>query len=258
LNLADFEALSLDCYGTLIDWETGIATVLRQWADAHGLTMTDEELLTTYASHETAAEAEHPTEPYPEILARSMRDLGGAIGVDVSDAEASSLATSVPDWPAFPDSADALGRLARRYKLIILSNVDRRSFAESNKRLRVTFTSIITAEDVGSYKPSERNFEALGTEIARLGVAKEKLLHVAQSLFHDHVPAKRAGLHTVWINRRHDTRGWGATPPPPIAVTPDWSFTTMATFADAVEAQATGDAHPSSATRDVTEPSEQY
>jgi len=239
LNLTDFDALSFDCYGTLIDWETGIATVLRRWADAHGLAITDEELLSAYASHEAAAEAERPAEPYPEILARSMRDLGAAIGVGVSDTEASSLAASVPDWPAFPDSADALGRLARRYKLIILSNVDRRSFAESNKRLGVTFTSIITAEDVGSYKPSERNFEALGTEIARLGVAKEKLLHVAQSLFHDHVPAKRAGLHTVWINRRHDIPGGGATPAPQAAVHPDWTFTTMAAFADAVEAQAT-------------------
>jgi len=189
VNLNDFEALSFDCYDTLIDWETGIATVLRRWADAYGLGMTDQELLSIYSSDEASAEAEHPTDSYPKILARSMRDLGAEVGVAVSDTEASSLATSVSDWPAFPDSAGALGRLARRYKLIILSNVDRQSFAASNRRLGVTFTSIITAEDVGSYKPSPRNFEALETEIARLGVAKDKLLHVAQSLFHDHVPA---------------------------------------------------------------------
>ncbi|MHB8295971.1 MAG: haloacid dehalogenase type II [Acidimicrobiales bacterium] len=218
--LRTFDALSFDCYGTLIDWETGIATVLRRWADEHGLGMTDQELLSLYSSHEAIAEVEHPTDSYPKVLARSMRDLGAEIGVAVSDTEANSLATSVPDWPAFPDSADALGRLAHRYKLIILSNVDRQSFAGSNKRLGVTFTSIITAEDVGSYKPSPRNFEALDAQIANLGVAKENLLHVAQSLFHDHVPAKHAGLHTVWINRRHDTPGWGATPAPQTAVTP--------------------------------------
>lgn len=240
MNLNDFDALSFDCYGTLIDWETGIATVLRRWADAHGLGIADQELLSLYASHEATAEAEHPSDRYPRILARSMRELGATVGVAVSDNEASSLATSVPDWPAFPDSADALGRLGRHYKLIILSNVDRQSFAGSNKRLGVTFTSIITAEDVGSYKPSTRNFEALETEITRLGVAKEDLLHVAQSLFHDHVPAKHAGLHTVWINRRHDAPGWGATPAPQAAVTPDWTFTTMAAFADAVDAEATG------------------
>lgn len=238
MNLHDFDALSFDCYGTLIDWETGIAAVLRRWADAHGLAMADQELLAAYASHEATAEAEHPTEAYPEILARSMRDLGAAIGVAVSDIDATSLATSVPDWPAFPDSAEALRRLARRYKLIILSNVDRQSFAGSNSRLGVTFASIITAEDVGSYKPSPRNFEALVAEAAQLGVAKERLLHVAQSLFHDHVPAQRAGLRTVWINRRHDTPGWGATPAPQTAVTPEWTFPTMAALADAVDAEA--------------------
>jgi len=150
-----------------------------------------------------------------------------------------TLAVSVPDWPAFPDSAEALERLGRRFKLIILSNVDRDSFASSSKRLGVTFTSIITAQDVGCYKPSARNFEALDDEIRRLGIAKRKLLHVAQSLFHDHVPAKQAGLPTVWINRRHDNPGWGATPAPQAGVTPDWTFTSMAAFADAVEADPT-------------------
>lgn len=237
MNLSDFDALSFDCYGTLIDWETGIAAVLRTWADAHGLPMTDEQLLTAYSTHQAQAEVEHPTDLYPQILARAMRGLGAQLGVPVSDDEAESLAVSVPDWPAFADSAEALQRLSRRYKLIILSNVDRASFAGSNKRLGVTFTSILTAEDIGSYKPSPRNFEALAREVDRLGVAEGKLLHVAQSLFHDHVPAKAAGLPTVWINRRHDNPGWGATPQPPADVTPDWTFTSMHGFADAVDAE---------------------
>jgi 2-haloacid dehalogenase len=237
MNLNDFDALSFDCYGTLIDWETGIAAVLRRWADAHGLDMIDEQLLLAYSAHEAAAEAEHPTEPYPLILARSVRDLGAELGVPVSDSEAQALAGSVPYWPAFSDSTDALGRLGRRFKLIILSNVDRESFAGSNKRLGVTFTSIITAQDVGAYKPSVRNFDALQAETRRLGVAEGKVLHVAQSLFHDHVPAKQAGLPTVWINRRFANPGWGATPAPRADVTPDWTFSSMAAFADAVEAE---------------------
>jgi 2-haloacid dehalogenase len=97
----------------------------------------------------------------------------------------------------------------------------------------VTFDSVLTAQDIGSYKPSARNFDALLAEARRLGVAEGKLLHVAQSLFHDHVPAKKAGLRTVWINRRHDRPGWGATPAPPAEVTPDWEFPSMAAFAAA-------------------------
>lgn len=239
MKLTDFEALSFDCYGTLIDWEAGIAAVLRTWADTHGLQRSDEELLTAYSTHEAQAEIDRPADVYPKILARSIRELGVELGVPVSDAEADALAVSVPDWPAFPDSAEALDRLSRRYKLIILSNVDRASFAGSNKRLGVTFSGIVTAEDVGSYKPSLRNFAALDAEIERLGVPREKLLHVAQSLFHDHVPAKQVGLPTVWINRRHDNPGWGATPAPPADITPDWTFTSMAAFADAVDAEVT-------------------
>jgi 2-haloacid dehalogenase len=237
VRLPDFDALSFDCYGTLIDWEAGIAAVLRPWADAHGLAHTDEQLLTAYSAHEAQAEADHPTDLYPQILARAMRALGTELGVPVEDDEAERLAVSVPDWPAFPDSAEALQRLSDRYRLIILSNVDRGSFAGSNKRLAVTFTSILTAQDVGSYKPSARNFDALRREADRLGIAEGRLLHVAQSLFHDHVPAKAAGLPTVWINRRHDDPGWGATPAPLAQVSPDWTFTSMAAFADAVDAE---------------------
>jgi 2-haloacid dehalogenase len=238
VKLSDFDALSFDCYGTLIDWEAGIAAVLRSWADAHGLPMRDEQLLTAYSTHEARAEVEHPTDLYPRILARAMRGLGAELGVPVSDDEAESFAVSVPDWPAFADSAEALTRLSQRYKLIILSNVDRTSFAGSNKRLGVTFTSILTAEDIGSYKPSPRNFEALAREAERLGVADGTLLHVAQSRFHDHVPAKAAGLPTVWINRRHDNPGWGATPQPQAEVAPDWTFTSMGAFADAVDTES--------------------
>lgn len=238
MDLGDFDALSFDCYGTLIDWEAGIAAAMRPWADRSWLTLTDEEFLTAYSAQEAEAEQTHPTELYPQILARSLRAVGDRLGAPVSDAEAEAFGASVPAWPAFADSPEALARLARRYKLIILSNVDRTSFAGSNARLGVTFTSVVTAQDVGSYKPSPRNFEALAAEVDRLGVPAGRLLHVAQSLFHDHVPAKAAGLPTVWIDRRHATPGWGATPEPAAPVTPDWTFPSMAAFADAVDAAA--------------------
>jgi 2-haloacid dehalogenase len=236
-QLTDFDALSFDCYGTLIDWESGIAAVLRPWAAGQHLDLGDEELLSVYARHEARAEEEHPGDLYPLILARAMRGVGAELGVAVSDEDAEALAESVPDWPAFPDSADALARLQRRYRLVILSNVDRTSFTATNRRLGVTFDGIVTAQDVGSYKPSPRNFEALLAETARLGVPPGRLLHVAQSLFHDHVPAKAFGLPTVWVNRRHANPGWGATPEPSSPVTPDWTFTSMAELADAVDAE---------------------
>ncbi len=236
MKLTEFEAVSFDCYGTLIDWESGIAAVLRPWARSRGLALDDEALLTAYSQHEAAAEAERPQALYPDILARSFTALGHELGADVSAQEAQRLAASVPDWPAFDDSHAALASLGRQFRLIILSNVDRASFAASSRRLGVRFDSVLTAQDIGSYKPSPGNFDALLAEARRLGVAEGKLLHAAQSLFHDHVPARTAGLPTAWINRRHDRPGWGATPAPPADVTPDWEFPSMAAFAAAASA----------------------
>ena len=235
LDLTKYKALSFDCYGTLIDWESGIATVLVRWAREQGLDLTDEELLLAYADNEAAVELDNPSALYPDVLAMAFRRTGETLGTPVSDAWARRLAESVPDWPAFPDSADALARLAGRYKLIILSNVHRAGFAASNQRLRGAFAAIITAEDVGAYKPAENHFRALDAALPGLGLDRGGLLHVAQSLFHDHVPAKREGLPSVWINRRHDRPGWGATPQPAEEWSFDLEFTSMAEFADAVE-----------------------
>jgi 2-haloacid dehalogenase len=242
MKLTDFEALSFDCYGTLIDWEAGLSAVLVPWARERGLALTGEQLLTEYAAIEAAVEAEHPTRRYPDVLAASMQRLGTRLGAEVTGEDADRLAGSVPDWPAFPDSRDALLALSERFRLIILSNVHRGGFAASSTWLGATFASVITAEDVGSYKPDQANFDTLTAEAARLGIGPGGLLHVAQSLFHDHVPAKQAGLPTVWINRRHDRPGWGATPEPPAPVTPDWEFPSMADFAEAAAAGATGSA----------------
>ena len=228
-----FEAMSFDCYGTLIDWETGIANALRPWATRNGLELDDQALLAAYGSNETHVEDEMPGALYPVILGETMRRVGARLGAEVTDADAGSFGQSVKDWPAFPDTVEALRRLSTRYKLIILSNIDRASFAASSPRLGVTFDSIITAEDVGSYKPQHGHFNRLFEEIERLGVARERLVHVAESLFHDHQPAAELGLPSVWIHRRHEKGGTGATATPSGDVSPTWRFTSMEEFADA-------------------------
>jgi 2-haloacid dehalogenase len=236
LDLTRFKALSFDCYGTLIDWETGISAVLRPWAREQGLDAADEALLLAYGDAEAAIEAERPGARYPDVIAGAFRRMGAALGAPVSDAWAERLGGSVPDWPAFPDSADALARLRGHYRLIILSNVHRDGFAGSNRRLRGDFAAIITAEDVGAYKPAENHFRALDAALPGLGVERSELLHVAQSLFHDHVPAKREGLPSVWINRRRERPGWGATPEPAGEFSYDVEFGSMGEFADAADA----------------------
>ena len=142
----------------------------------------------------------------------------------------------MPDWPAFPDSAGALASLATHYQLIVVSNVHRDGFAASNRRLRGRFAAIITAEDVHAYKPADDHFRALLHTVDGLGIARGELLHVAQSLFHDHVPARRAGLRSVWINRRHGRPGWGATPQPSGEWGYDLEFRSLGDFAAAASA----------------------
>jgi len=230
---AGFRALSFDCYGTLIDWEAGITQALRPWAARHGLALTRDEILDAFSATETVVQSERPAAPYPLVLAEVLRRMGARFGVGVSGTEAATFGASIGDWPAFQDSADALRRLGTRFSLLVLSNVDRRSFARSNRHLGVTFDRIVTAEDVGSYKPTPANFAALLAAVDELGLAPDQLLHVAESLYHDHAPARDAGLRSVWIHRRHAVDGFGATPAPDSDVTPDWRFESMAAFAAA-------------------------
>jgi 2-haloacid dehalogenase len=225
VDFGRFEVLTFDCYGTLIDWEAGIAAGLRRVLEPRGVAVDDDDLLERYARHEAAIEA-GPYAPYREVLARAMRGVCAEMGVEPTDAEAAAFGGSVGDWPAFPDSAAALARLAQRFRLAVITNCDDDLFAASNRRLGVTFDHVITAQQVGAYKPSERNFEVA---FERIGVPRERILHVAQSLFHDHVPARRLGLATAWIDRRHDRPGSGATPP--AAATPDLAVPNMATLA---------------------------
>lgn len=239
MNLADYDVLSFDCYGTLIDWETGLGAVLSAWARDAGLDTSQEDLLRAYGDNEAQVEVDTSDALYSAVLAEAFRRTGDQLGAPVSQEWAQRLAGSVADWPAFDDSPAALASLAQDYKLIIVSNVHREGFAGSNKRLGVTFTRIITAEDVGAYKPAPNHFQALFEALQELGIPRGRLLHVAQSLFHDHVPAKRLGLPSVWINRRYDrpgSPGGGATPEPSEEYSYGLEFPDMVSFAEAARA----------------------
>ncbi len=221
-----FDVLTFDCYGTLIDWEAGILAGLRRVLEPLGIDAGDDDLLERYARAEASVEAGGYLR-YREVLARSAELVGRELGVEPGPAELAAFGGSVGDWPAFPDSAEALARLHERFRLAVITNCDDDLFAASNARLGVTFDHVITAQQVGAYKPSLRNFEVA---FERIGVPPERILHVAQSLFHDHVPAKRLGMTTTWIDRRHDRPGSGATPP--AQARPDLVMPSMAAFAN--------------------------
>jgi 2-haloacid dehalogenase len=245
MRLSDFSTLTFDCYGTLIDWESGIVTATRLWLATKGGTKSDDAILETFAQSESTQQRETPAMLYPELLAHTLHRMAKAWGVSASDEEAAAFGNSVKDWPAFPDAAEALARLKQHYRLVILSNVDRASFAHSNAKLGVEFDAVYTAEDVGSYKPNPANFRYMLEKEAAAGIPAAKILHTAQSLFHDHVQAKAHGLTSAWIDRRLDADGWGATMPPEAPVTPDLHFPSLEAMADAREvaepAQVRGD-----------------
>ncbi len=232
--LSSFEVLSFDCYGTLIDWETGIWSQLEGPAATAGVSRS--QALSAYARLESQLEHEHPSLPYRRILSLVHARLMEELGVPESEGHSERFGESVGSWPPFPDSREALQALGSRYKLVILSNVDQRSFAGSQRQLGARFDAIYTAEDIGTYKPDPANFDYLLEHVsADFGVGAEGLLHVAQSMFHDHVPAKAAGLSTAWIDRQRLSEGgdWGATAvvdDPPV---PDYTFFTLRELADA-------------------------
>jgi 2-haloacid dehalogenase len=226
LDPGRFDALTFDCYGTLIDWETGLLAALRRVLDAHGAHAPDEELLARYAEHEARAEA-GPYLRYGDVLATALRGIAGELRFEPTAEEAAAFGGSVADWPAFPDSPRALARLKERFRLGVITNCDDDLFAESNRRLGVEFDWVVTAQQVGAYKPDERGFHEM---LERTGLPRERILHVAQSLFHDHDTAKRLGLSSVWIDRRGDRPGSGATPP--ADASPDATFPDMASFAE--------------------------
>jgi 2-haloacid dehalogenase len=223
MKLSQFKALTFDCYGTLIDWESGMVEALKPLTGRVTPALTRNRILEAHARHESSQQRWTPTRRYSELLAVVYKRLAEEWGVPASWEECQTYGRSVGNWPAFPDSAEALQYLKKHYMLVILSNVDNESFALSNKRLQVTFDAILTAEDIGSYKPDDRNFRYM---LEKLG-----------GLFHDHEPANRAGLTSCWIYRRHGDTGFGATMAPSVTPKYQFRFTSMMEMAKAHQAE---------------------
>jgi 2-haloacid dehalogenase len=238
MQLTDFKVMTFDCYGTLIDWESGIYNALGALAAKSARAIVRDQMMESFARHESAQEEETPAMPYSQLLSVVHRRLAKEWRVPATNEESNVFGASIPDWPEFPDSVDALRYLKQHYKLVILSNVDRISFRSSNSRLKVAFDAVYTAQDIESYKPSPRNFEyMLGRLKEDFGLEKRDILHTAQSLFHDHAPAKNIGLASAWIDRRHAANGWGATMPPPGTPKYDFRFESLAALVAAHQKQ---------------------
>ena len=237
--LTDFNALTFDCYGTMIDWESGIWDAMQPLILASGRTDIRRTVgLQAYAKIETAQEIATPGMLYPDLLGHVHRTLAQHFDIQTSIELDQAFAASVPHWPAFPDSADALRILKKHFKLVILSNVNRDGFTASNRKLGVEFDAIYTAQDVGSYKPDPANFAYLIEHIkSDLNIDPDQILHTAQSLHHDHVPATESGLARAWIDRQNlaNSDNWGATARVENRPTVDFLFSTLGEMAAQLE-----------------------
>jgi 2-haloacid dehalogenase len=236
--LTDFKALTFDCYGTLIDWETGIWDALQPLLMRNACeTITRNVALQAFGKFEGCQQNETPDMLYSAVLTRVHTAIAGHFGLDTTGELDDAFGRSLALWPAFPDTADALRILKRHYRLVILSNVHRDGFAVSNRKLGVAFDAIYTAQDIGSYKPNAANFEYLLSHLRDdLGLAPGDVLHTAQSLHHDHVPARAHGLANAWIDRQRLSEGghWGATAAMDERPDSDFLYFSMMEMADAV------------------------
>jgi putative hydrolase of the HAD superfamily len=239
MRLTDFKVLTFDCYGTLIDWESGLVESLKPLTSRMTRDIHRDEILETYARYELVQRTQTPTKLYLNLMATVYKRIAEEWATPVSWDECLRHGQSLKEWPAFTDSAESLAYLKKHYKLVILSNVDNDSFAASNTKLGVTFDAIYTAQDIGSYKPDDNNFRYMIDTLAQSGIDKAEILHTAQSLYHDHEPANRHGLKSCWIDRRHIQGGPGATPPPVEMPHYDFRFCSMAEMVEAHRKQLT-------------------
>lgn len=211
MKLSDFKVLTFDVYGTLIDWESGMVAALKPLTDRVERSLTRDEILEAHAYHESTEQRWTPSKKYSDLLGVVYRRLAEEWNVEVSWEDCVAYGSSVRQWPAFEDSSEALTYLKKHYRLAVLTNTDNVSFSSSRARLGVHFDGVYTAEDIGSYKPADRNFDYMLEALARQGFNKREILHTAESMFHDHAPAYRHELANCWIYRRHDKNGFGAT-----------------------------------------------
>jgi 2-haloacid dehalogenase/putative hydrolase of the HAD superfamily len=233
VRLSDFKVLTFDCYGTLIDWESGMIEALKPLTERAGRPLNRDEILEAHARHESRQQRQTPSMRYSQLLSVVHKRLAEEWEAAIDWEECERYGQSIKDWPAFADSAGALQYLKQHYKLVILSNVDNRSFSFSRPKLGVKFDAIYTAEDVGSYKPERRNFDYMIDRLEDLGFSKGAILHTAESLYHDHTPANACGLASCWIHRRHAQEGFGATLKPGIVPRTQFRFTSMSEFVKA-------------------------
>ena len=241
LQLGNYKVLTFDCYGTLIDWETGIWDALQPLLMSNSCSdITRDIALSAHSALESRLEKEMPDMLYPELLSRAHKEFAAQFDLQADDELDVVFGNSIALWPAFPDTADALRYLKTRFKLVILSNVSRDGFAASNRKLGVEFDAIYTAQDIGSYKPTPANFEYLFDRLNRdHGLKQGDILHTAQSLFHDHVPAKSFGLANAWIDRQRLSQqgSWGATQKVDERPEIDFQFFSMGEMVEAVKTE---------------------
>jgi 2-haloacid dehalogenase len=209
MDFSSIRLITFDCYGTLIDWETGILASLRTLLH-NPADVDDDQLLSLYAEIESKFES-GPYMNYRAVLGRTAEEIGRRLKTTVLPGDAQRFAESLRIWKPFPDTVDALHALAKYYKLAIISNVDDDLFSYTQKLLRTSFEFVVTAQQVRSYKPAQKNFQEALKRAEQAGIKKEEVLHAAESLYHDIGPANALGLKTVWVHRRYDKQGFGAT-----------------------------------------------
>ncbi len=228
LDFERFQWLSFDCYGTLVDWETGISDAVADALGPHDIHMSRSEILALFAEVEPQIQQGGRYLEYRRVLRRVMAMIGVKLEIQFTESEMNCLVNTLGSWPVFLDTRDALRSMKSRYKLAIISNVDDDLFAPTADALGVELDAVVTAQQCGSYKPDHRNFR---TALERMGIEKDRWLHIGESLYHDIAPANELGIASVWVNRGHGKAG-GATRP--TDATPDMEFRDLATLARAM------------------------
>ncbi|MGI9437731.1 MAG: HAD family hydrolase [Geminicoccaceae bacterium] len=232
-GLRDFTVLTLDCYGTLVDRDRGIVNALMPWLSDAGVMAGRGEIIRAFSQAERTTLVTAPGVCYRDILLEIHDALAKFFDVARDHEAAKSLASSISQWPIHADVADALAYLKQYYRLVVLTNIDHASFDGTNKSLGVAFDAVYTAEDIGSYKPSMKSFDFLLNRLKTAGITKERVLHVAGSLRFDHVPAKRRGMSTCWIQRPNGRPRMKDSSTRGIDVHPDFHFESLGAFAEA-------------------------
>lgn len=240
MQLENKKVLTFDCYGTLIDWEKGIIEAMQPILMANGIKISDDEILIHFGRTEHMIQSESPGLLYSQVLEEVVHKFGEKYGFNPTKSEAESFGVSVKNWKPFPDTVAGLQKLACFFKIIIVSNIDNTSIAATVPQLGIDFYKIFTAQEIGAYKPDKKVFRYVFEKLSHEGIQKNDILHVAESIFHDHIPAKDLNLDSVWINRQFDKNTTGATPIVNKVYVPDFQFNTLMDFAKWVEEKMIG------------------